>query len=175
MDARLPRRQLRPGETRGPSVGKTKIGKGSKVRVVADGQGLPIGLYVDSARPHESQLVGATLATVRVPQRRGRPRTRRKEWVADRAYDSQAIRQRLRRRGIKPTIPTVARRQRRKPRRGRPINTGASYRERWKVERGFGWMANCRRLVVRYERAVEHDHAFCLSAIILWCVNLIVK
>ena len=143
--------------------------------VVADGQGWPIGLSVESAQPHESQLVEATLATVRVPQRRGRPRTRPKALVADRAYDSQAIRQRLRRRGIKPTIPTVERRQRRRPKRGRPIKTGPSDRQRWKVERCFGWMDHCRRWVVRYERAVQHDHAFCLMAVILWCINLILK
>jgi transposase len=168
-------RQFRPGEKRGTGVGKTTVGKGAKVMIVADGQGLPIGLYVDRARPHESQLVEAALATVRVPQRRGRPRTRPKELVADRAYDSQTLRQRLRRRGIKPTIPTVERRQRRQPPRGRPIKTGGSYRQRWKVERCFGWMDNCRRLVVRYERTVEHYQAFCLIAIMLWCVALILK
>ena len=143
--------------------------------VVADGHGLPMGLYVDSAQPHESQLADATLATVRVPRKRGRPRTRPKELVADKAYDSQALRQRLRRRGIKPTIPTFERRRRYRPRRGRPIKLGAGYRQRWKVERCFGWMDNCRRLVVRYERAVEHYKAFCLIAIILWCVHLILK
>jgi transposase len=143
--------------------------------VVADGHGLPIGLYVDSAQPHEIQLADATLATVRVPQKRGRPRTRPKELVADKAYDSRDFRQRLRRRGIKPTIPTFERRQRRRPKRGRPIKTGAGYRQRWQVERCFGWLDNCRRLVVRYERTVEHYHAFCLIAIILWCLNLILK
>ncbi len=91
--------------------------------VVADGHGLPIGLYVANAQPHESQLADATLATVRVPQPRGRPRTRPKELVADKAYDSCELRQRLRRRGLKPTIPTFERRQRRQPKRGRPIET----------------------------------------------------
>jgi transposase len=143
--------------------------------VVADGHGLPLGLYVDRAQPHESQLADATLATVRVPQKRGRPRTRPKELVADKAYDCHALRQRLRRRGIKPTIPTFERRRRRRPRRGRPIKLGAGYRQRWTVERCFGWMDNCRRLVVRDERAVEHYKAFCLIAIILWCVHLILK
>jgi transposase len=100
---------------------------------------------------------------------------RPKELVADKAYDSHGFRQRLRQRGMKPTIPTVARRKRRKPKRGRPIKLGASYRQRWKVERCFGWMDNCRRLVVRYERAVEHYQTCCLIAIILWCVNLILK
>jgi transposase len=156
-------------------VGKTKIGKGSKVMVVAEGHGLPIGLYVASAQPHEIQLADTTLATIRVPQPRGRPRTRPKELVADRAYDSHGFRHRLRRRGIKRTIPTVDRRKRRQPKRGRTIKTGEGYRQRWKVERCFGWMDNCRRLVVRYERIVGHYHAFRLIAIILWCTNLILK
>jgi hypothetical protein len=85
--------------------------------VVADGHGLPIGLHVDSAQPNESLLAELTLATVKVPQRRGRPRTRPQELVADRAYDSRAFRQRLRQRGIKPTIPTFVRRHRRRPKR----------------------------------------------------------
>jgi transposase len=143
--------------------------------VVADSHGLPIGLHVASAQPHESLLAESTLATVKVPQRRGRPRTRPQAFVADRAYDSRAFRQRLRQRGIKPTIPTFVRRHRRSPKRGRPTHTGPSYRQRWKVERCFGWMDYCRRLVVRYERTVEYYKAFCLIAIILWCVHLILK
>jgi transposase len=143
--------------------------------IVADGHGLPIGLHVASARPHESTLAEPTLATITVPQRRGRPRTRPQELVADKGYDSQAFRQQLRRRGIKPTIPTFARRHRRRPKRGRLLRIGSSYRQRWKVERCFGWMDNCRRLVVRYERYIEHYRAFCMVAIILWCVNLILK
>jgi hypothetical protein len=143
--------------------------------VVADGHGLPIGLPVASAQPHESRLAESTLATVKVPQRRGRPRTRPKELVADRAYNSQVFRQQLCRRGIKPTIPTFVRRHRCRPKRGRPIRTGPSYRQRWKVKRCFGWMDNCRRLVVRDARSVDHYKAFCVIAIILWCVNLILK
>ncbi|MCS6846990.1 MAG: IS5/IS1182 family transposase, partial [Anaerolineae bacterium] len=67
------------------------------------------------------------------------------------------------------------RRKRKTPRRGRPIRTRPSYRQRSKVERCFGWMDNCRRLVVRYERSVYLYKAFCLVAIILWCVNAILK
>jgi hypothetical protein len=96
LDVRLPRQQLRACQTGGSGVGKTKIGPGRKVTVVADGQGLPIGLHVDSAQPHESQLAQATLAIVHVPQKRGRPRTHLKELVADKAYDSSEFCQRLR-------------------------------------------------------------------------------
>ena len=175
MDPGLSGRQFRASEKGGSGVGNPKVGKGSKVMVVADGHGLPIGLYVSSAQPHESQRAEATLASRRVSQNRGRPRRRPRALVADRASDSHALRQRLRRRGIKPTIPTFARRKRRKPKRGRPIKLGASYRQRWKVERCFGWMDNYRRLVVRYERSVAQYKALCLIAIILWSVNLILK
>jgi transposase len=163
VDAGLPGRQRCAGENRGSGVGNTKIGKGSTVMVVAEGHGVPIGLPVASARPPETQLADATLATIRVPQQRGRPRTRPKALVADNAYDSHDFRQQLRRRGIKPTIPPLTRRKRCTPKRGRPINTGAGYRQRWKVERCCGWMDNCRRLVVRDERIVEHYQAFCLN------------
>jgi Transposase DDE domain len=118
---------------------------------------------------------GSRLATICVPQPRGRPRTHPQELVADKAYDSQAFRRYLPRRGMKPTIPPVARRHRKRLQRGRPVRTGPSYRQRWKVERRFGWMDNNWHLVVRYERYVEHYKAFCLLAIILWCVHLILK
>ena len=143
--------------------------------IVTDGHGLPIGLHVDSARPHEITLAHETLQTVRVPRPRGRPRTRPKRLVADKAYDSRAFRQSLRRRGIKVTIPTLERRQRRRPKRGRPIRVGPAYKSRWKVERAFAWMDNCRRLVVRYERLPHCYHAFCLVAFILCSVNRILK
>jgi transposase len=57
-------------------------------------------------------------------------------------------------------------------RRGRQLRLAPSCRQRWKVERCFGWMDNCRRLVQRYERDVEPYRAFCLIAFILCCINL---
>lgn len=106
---------------------------------VVDGNGLPIGLHVDSAQPHEITLAETTLHTISVPRQRGRPKTRPKEWVADKAYDSADFRRKLRRRGIKPTIPTFERRKRKQPKCGRPLRVGAGYRQRWKVERCF-WL-----------------------------------
>ena len=45
----LCRRQLCPGQKRGPCVGLTKKGKGTKWMVVADGQGVPLGNLLESA------------------------------------------------------------------------------------------------------------------------------
>ncbi len=175
MGTSLPGREFRARQKGGSGVGTTTIGKGRNVMVGAAGHGLPMGLSVASAQPHESQLAGATLATIRVPQPGGRPRTRPKALVADNADDSRECRRSWRRRGMKPTIPTVERGTRRQPTRGRPIKMSPCYRQRWTVERGFGGRDNCRRLVVRDERSGEHDKAFCLMAIILWSVNLMLK
>ena len=44
-------------------VGKTKRGKGSKIMAIADRQGRPVAVHVESATPHEVTLVHATLAS----------------------------------------------------------------------------------------------------------------
>ena len=151
-------------------MGVTKRGKGSKLMLVTEGQGLPIGGMVASAQPAELRLAEATLQTIRVPRRRGRPRTRPQVLVADKGYDSNAFRQSLWRRGIRPCIP----RRRHQPRRGRQPDL-SPYRCRWVIERTFSWLGHFRRLVVRYERCVEVYWAFVVVAFILICLARIVK
>lgn len=73
--------------------------------LVTDGEGLPIGLLVESAQKSEVRLAEATLATVRVARRRGRARTRPERLTCDRGYDSRAFRRYLTRRGIRHAIP----------------------------------------------------------------------
>ena len=51
-----------PAKQGGAAVGKTKRGKGSKIMAIADRQGLPVAVHVESATPHEVTLVTATLA-----------------------------------------------------------------------------------------------------------------
>jgi transposase len=151
------------------------VGKGSKIMAIVEGNGLPLGLYIDDARAHEIRYAEPTVRTIKVPQPRGRPRTRPKELIADKAYDSRAFRQSLRKRGIKPTIPQVIRHKPRKPKRGRPLHTGPNFKQRWKIERTFAWFDNCRRLIVRYDRFVEHYRSFCYLAIIIWCLNRLLE
>lgn len=175
MGASLSGRELCSRKKGGSGIGKTKVGKGSKVMLVVEGHGLPIGLHLDSAQPHEIMLANQTLKTIRVPHKCGRPRTRPISLAADKAYDSRTFRIELRKRGIRAAIPTFERRKRKKPKRGRPIKAGELYKFRWKVERSFAWMDNCRRLVVRWERSLNNYNAFCLIALILWSVNRILK
>jgi transposase len=128
---------------------------------------LPVGLLVESANEAEISLAEDTLATIQVPQRRGRPKTRPQEVVADKAYDKEQFRQWLRGRGIHPCIPV---RKNRKPRPG-PKPKLDGYAERWEVERGFAWLQNFRRLVVRWERQARMFEAFALVAFIMICLR----
>ncbi len=73
--------------------------------LVVDGNGVPIGFHLDSANPAEVKLAEQTLHSVRVKSRHRQLKTRPCLLVADRAYDSRAFRQSLRKRGIKACIP----------------------------------------------------------------------
>ena len=137
--------------------------------LVTDGQGIPLGLQLASAQMAEMKLAESTLDTIRVPRRRGRARTRPRQLVTDRGYDSRA----LRRRGIRPCIPTRFY-PGRKRRPGRPIGAyRQEYAQRWIMERTFAWLGNFRRLLVRHERLLSVYHGFMLLAFVLICLSRI--
>jgi transposase len=124
--------------------------------VVVDGQGIPLGSHIDSASPAEVTLVEKTLEQIKVG-RRGRPKTRPKRLIADKAYDSDPLRRRLRKRGI--TLFSPYRKNRKNKRRqGRRMRE--RYRKRYKVERTFAWISSFRRLVVRYDHNLTIYKAF---------------
>ena len=96
---------------------------------------------IESASPHESQLVEGVLGhsfldilPVRL--------------VGDKAYDSDRLDQKLSDRyGIEMIAPH--RGERRNPTQGgRALRR---YRRRWRVERLFAWLHHFRRLVIRWE------------------------
>lgn len=152
-------------------MGLTRRGKGTKVMVVTDGAGIPLGALVASAQKAEVHLAEPTLERIRVPRRHGRPRKRPHTLVADKGYDSQPLRHRLRRRGIRPCIPE---RRCKRPRPGPKPNLGG-YRHRWIVERTFAWLGNFRRLVVRYERLASVYHGFLTVACLMVVLRAILQ
>jgi transposase len=157
---------VRGGEKRGDRVGKTKRGKGTKLMVLADGQGTPLGVCVEQASPAEVKLLEKTLDNSRVKRRRGHHRRphQPQRLIADRGYESNRVRALLVKRDIEPIIPkrrnqTIATHQ-----DGRKLR---HYRRRWIIERTNSWLQNFRRLVVRYERAVRNFEALVHMACVL--------
>ena len=88
-----------------------------------DGQGLPLGVRLESASPHEVTLAEATLAEVRVPRPKGRPRQKPERLIADTAYDSDPLRQRLQKRGIELIAPYRENRKQRRYADGRTLGS----------------------------------------------------
>ncbi len=118
--------------------------------VVVDGAGVPLGSQLVSASPAEVTLAESTLA--QIPKRQCSLRV-----VADRAYDSDRLRERLLRRGVLLISPH------RKNRKQPAFNDGRwlrRYRKRWKIERTFAWLGNFRRLLVRYDYHLQMYEAF---------------
>ena len=52
---------------RGRGSREDQAGKGSKCLVLVDGQGIPLGIHIDSASPGKVPLSEATLNEIRVP------------------------------------------------------------------------------------------------------------
>jgi len=137
--------------------------------VVVDGQGIPLGSYTDSASPAEVRLAETTIQQIKVPKKGpGRPRTRPKRVIGDKAYDSDPLRKRLRKRGINLLSPH--RRNHRNVNR-QDDRLWDRYKRRYIVERTFSWFGNFRRLVIRYEHQDFMYDAFIQVA----CIIIVVK
>jgi len=138
--------QLREGKKRGDKIGPSRAGVTSKRHVVVDGNGLPIGLYLDAGNVHDLKAAIPTLNSIRVPRRNGRPRIRPAGLAADKGYDSVVFRAFLRTKGIRHSIPQ-------KQTGVRHFKTHRDLASnRWKVERLFAWLNGFRRLGIRFER-----------------------
>jgi hypothetical protein len=88
FDGNLSGRQLFSGQKGGSRVGKTKRGKGTKIMAVADGNGLPIALHTEAALPAEVTLAESTIENRHVSAAPFFV-------VADKAYDSDLLRERM--------------------------------------------------------------------------------
>ena len=123
--------------------------------VLADGAGTPLGICVEKASPSEVKLLASTLESLRFKRRRGPRRrpTKPQRLIADRGYDSNAIRALLVKRAIEPIIPKRRKNRVATHQDGRKLRR---YRRRWIIERTNSWLQNFRRLVVRYEHSVTN-------------------
>ena len=79
---------------------------------------LPISLVVGPGNEHDSKRFEQAVSSIRINTGKGRPRNKPGEVLADAAYDTEAIRIYLRRRGIKCSIPENKRNQKKSPEEG---------------------------------------------------------
>jgi transposase len=152
------------GEQTGPSpVDRRK--KGSKHHIVTDGGGLPLAATVTAGNvPDINEMEHVVDAVPPVRGKPGHPRRRPDALYADRGYDSDPHRERLRDRGIDPKIA----------RRGEEHGSGLGV-FRWPVERTLSWLHDLGRLRVRKDRSVAMHQAFLTIGCSLICLSHLIQ
>jgi transposase len=156
------------------AIGRSRGGLTTKTHLVCDGQGRPLGFTLTGGHVADTSMFAATLDTIRVPGRAGRPRTRPSRVLADKGYPSKSNRAWLRKRGIKATIPErkdqIAHRRKK---RGRPIKWDDEQRDAYKrrnvVERCFNRLKQWRGIAMRADMTARNYHAaLTLAATLDW-------
>lgn len=141
---------IRPCKKGGACVGKTKCGKGTKIMVLSDAEGIPLAAEIHSASPAEVTLIESLLDQQPLPKTPQR-------LIYDMAADSDPLRNRLQERGIELICPHRKNRVKPATQDGRRLRR---YRKRYKIERLNSWIQNFRRLVVRYEHMATNFLGF---------------
>jgi transposase len=135
----------------GDGIGCTKAGKGVKIMIMVDAQGLPTAACSTSASPHESGLVQQLFEFM--ISRDGPERL-----IGDKAYDSDKLDAQMQAMGVELIAPHRSNRlPRNKTQDGRSLRR---YAKRWTVERTIGWLQHFRRLCIRWEKSTSTFQAF---------------
>src|SRR5882762_7309233 len=149
------------GKKGGLAVRPTKRGKGTKILAICTDHSLPLAVGIQSASPHESQLVEEVLGQSfldELPER----------LIGDAAYDSDPLdAYLLETYDIELIAPHKCNRKR-LTQDGRPFRR---YRRRWCVERLFAWLHWFRRLVIRWEYHAENF----LGMVQLGCIKILLR
>lgn len=159
-----------PGKGGGAEVKHGYKGKGILIHLLVDAEGMPLSACSAPANEDERKQVGRLLETVEVKTGKpGRPPKKLRRIAADKGYDSDALRNFLKEKGVQPQIP---RKSNARKRRGRPVSMNAP---RFQVERAFSWLQRkFRRLVVRRERKPTCFDAFlCLAVCFMWVQRIV--
>ena len=151
-----------PAKGGGDGVGLTKKGKGTKLQLIVDGQGLPLSAGLAGANVAEAHMVQGTLALLD-------PVTPVERLIGDKAYDSDELDETLAEMGLEMIAPH---RKNRRPENvtqdGRALRR---YRRRWIVERTIAWLGSRRRLLVRWEKKLANFASFT----VLGCLSLLLQ
>ena len=133
-------------------MGRSRGGLTTKIHALVDGRGLPVGLHLSEGQASDCREAEPLLEAV--PEG--------STFLADKAYDSDAIRSKVEARGGFANIP--AKRNRRK---GFAFSKFL-YRYCNLIERFFGKLKHARGLATRYDKRADNF----LAAIKLFCTRL---
>lgn len=163
------------GEPDHHALGVSRGGWGTKIHAACEQNRQVLSFLTTPGQAGDPNHMIAVLDQIRVPRPgSGRPRTRPKRVLADRAYSSKANRAWLAAHGIKATIPVkadqAAHRKARGPTGGRPPAFDPTrYRDRHAIECAFSALKHHRGVATRYDKlAVRFDATIHVANIGRW-------
>jgi len=134
-------------------MGRSRGGLTTKIHAVVDANGLPIALKLTEGQAHDGRSAADMLGSLKAGQ----------ILLADRAYDSNALRETMATRGAWANIRPMDHRVE------RPVFSPFLYRYRNLVERFFSKLKHFRAIATRYEKYAANYLALVkLAAIRIW-------
>ncbi len=117
-------------------MGRSRGGLTTKIHALVDANGLPVALKLTEGQAHDGRSAADMLQGLGAGQ----------ILIADRAYDSDLLRQNMTARGVFANIKPLARRL------DKPAFSPFLYRSRNRVERFFNKLKHFRAVATRYEK-----------------------
>ena len=134
-------------------MGRSRGGLTTKVHALVDANGLPIALKLSEGQAHDGRTSADMFDTIQAGH----------ILLADRAYDSDALRQMLEKRGAFGNIRLMPNRK------NRPAFSARLYRQRNAVERFFSKIKHFRAIATRYDKRDDNFLASVkLAAMRIW-------
>jgi len=128
----------------------------SKLHALCNSSGQPIALHLTEGQASDYKGAAALLNSL--------PQT--DEFLADRGYDADWLRNALRDKGITPCIP--GKRNRKEP----VLYDKKLYKQRHKIEIMFGRLKDWRRIATRYDRCAQiFLSAIQIAAVVIFYLN----
>jgi transposase len=132
--------QRRKRGEKNQAIGISRGGRSTKIHALVDSKGRPLNFVVTGGQVHDSQVVVEVLDASRSPL----------AVTADKAYDSQNVRQQIMDEGALPVIPSRSNAAKKAycPKR--------IYRRRHKIENYFCRIKDWRRIATRYDKLARN-------------------
>ena len=131
-------------------MGRSRGGLTTKIHALVDAEGLPIALKLTEGQAHDGRSAADMLASIGKGQ----------ILLADRAYDSDALRRDLASKGAWANVKPMPNRK------NVPAFSGFLYRYRNLVERFFNKLKHFRRVATRYDKLLANFMGFVTIAAI---------
>jgi putative transposase len=136
-----------------PGLGGKKVGKnptdrgkpGTKISMVVDEQGGPLGAVIDGANVPDCKLLEETIEAIVVDRPEPTPEEPQ-NLCLDKGYDNPTGREAASSGGHTPHIRRIGEEK-------KPCDRKKGHKpRRWVVERTLSWLSKCRAILVRYDK-----------------------